>query len=141
MAYSTIDASTGTDTIQPWDGGAVAVTAVPFSYSAVDDPLAVSYEAKILGLPENAMLMAVSIMIDVPEGADTIDLYMDSGAVTTITTGILTTTASVGDVQTVAQAATKWVVPASGGIWLRGSAALSTVELRGKAFVMYPNLS
>ena len=127
---ATQDLTTG-GTAQPWNAHE-AVSIVPFSYSAVDNPAASGDDLKVLALPEDALLIGLLITVTAGEGTDTIDIGFAAAGTTVKNSWTIAT----GDIDFV----TPTRIPASGGVWIHADAALTTLELEGKAVVAYTNL-
>ena len=125
------------------------VERVPFSYSAVDNPATSGDDYKLLALPENAILLSLTIDLTAAEGAaDTVDFGIaaggtlastdgGTGGASTISTGNIALNASLGNI-------VNWVkpiaIPASGGIWMHADAAITAAEFDGVAVVIYPEV-
>ena len=133
---------TNGQTAQPWDGGAVTISAVPFSYdAATDTALTGSFEALIIQPPLGSFILGVSAIVDTADGTKTLTFGSTTGGsdlgVFTVATG------NVGVVKAGAALAAPVPVNNTGttGIYMQASAAVTTAKIRGKAYIIYPNLS
>lgn len=143
MAFDTVVASGGTDSSQPWDAGAVGVSAVEFTLDATTDDMAASYSAKVISLPLGALILGAaaipktadaSVLVSVGSTAGAADLI----AAFTIATGnldVVVPGAALAAPVVVSNTTTQ-------GVWVSVTgAAFDTGKVKGKVFVAYPNLS